>query len=164
MLTYGHRNVQGLALRSDGTVWSVEHGTNRDDEVNLVKGGYNFGWNPVPGYDESTPMTDQSLPGTQRNARWSSGSPTLATSGAAWVRGKKWGAYEGTLAVAALKGERLMFMRFSSAGKYLGMRTPAALRKFGRLRSVSRLPNNDLMVTTANADGHDSVLRVSPKG
>ena len=164
VLSYGHRNVQGLAQRSDGTVWSVEHGTSRDDEVNQVKGGYNFGWNPVPGYDESTPMTDQSLPGTQREARWKSGSPTLATSGAAWVRGSKWGAYEGTLAVAALKGERLMFMRFSASGKYLGMRTPAALRKYGRLRSVSRLPNNDLMVTTANADGQDEVLRVSPKG
>jgi glucose/arabinose dehydrogenase len=164
VLTYGHRNVQGLAQRSDGTVWSVEHGPSRDDEVNQIKGGWNFGWNPVPGYDESTPMTDHSLPGAQHSARWRSGDPTVATSGAAWVRGKEWGAYEGTLAVAALKGQRLMFMRFDSAGTFRGMRTPAALRKFGRLRSVSRLPNNDLMVTTANADGHDSVLRVHPTG
>ncbi len=27
VLTYGHRNVQGLAQRADGTLWSVEHGT-----------------------------------------------------------------------------------------------------------------------------------------
>lgn len=163
VLTYGHRNVQGLTQRADGTLWSVEHGTSRDDEVNRLGGGWNYGWNPVPGYDESTPMTDHGLPGAQQSARWRSGNPTLATSGAAWVRGKKWGAYEGTLAVAALKGERLMFMRFDSKGKFHGMRAPAALRKYGRLRSVSRLPNDDLMVTTANADGHDSVLRVSPK-
>jgi glucose/arabinose dehydrogenase len=26
VLTYGHRNVQGLAQRLDGSVWSVEHG------------------------------------------------------------------------------------------------------------------------------------------
>ncbi len=164
VLTYGHRNVQGLAQRADGTLWSVEHGTNRDDEVNRLGGGWNYGWNPVPGYDESTPMTDHSLPGAQQSARWRSGRPTLATSGAAWVQGKKWGAYEGTLAVAALKGERLMFMRFDSSGRFHGMRAPAEMRKYGRLRSVSRLPNDDLMVTTANADGHDSVIRVSPQG
>ena len=58
VLTFGHRNVQGLAQRPDGSVWSVEHGTSRDDEVNHLGGGGNYGWNPVPGYDESKPMTD----------------------------------------------------------------------------------------------------------
>ena len=58
VLTYGHRNVQGLAQRPGGTLWSVEHGSDRDDEVNQLGGGLNYGWNPVPGYDESKPMTD----------------------------------------------------------------------------------------------------------
>ena len=39
VLTYGHRNVQGLAQRRDGTLWSVEHGSFRDDEVNKLVGG-----------------------------------------------------------------------------------------------------------------------------
>ena len=47
-----------------------------------------------------TPMTDYSLPGVQIGAKWRSGYPTIATSGATWVRGKRWGAYRGTLAVA----------------------------------------------------------------
>ncbi|MQA17659.1 MAG: hypothetical protein GEV09_27350, partial [Pseudonocardiaceae bacterium] len=34
--TYGHRNVQGLAFDPDGTAYAIEHGTNRDDEVNLL--------------------------------------------------------------------------------------------------------------------------------
>ena len=51
--TYGHRNVQGLAQRPDGSLWSVEHGSDRDDEVNLLVPGGDYGWNPVPGYDES---------------------------------------------------------------------------------------------------------------
>ena len=37
--TFGHRNVQGLTQRADGTVWSVEQGTYRDDEVNRSAGG-----------------------------------------------------------------------------------------------------------------------------
>jgi glucose/arabinose dehydrogenase len=164
VLTYGHRNVQGLAQRPGGTLWSVEHGSDRDDEVNQLGGGHNYGWNPVPNYNESKPMTDHTLPGTQTSAKWSSGFPTVATSGAAWVTGDKWGVYENMLAVAALKGERVMFMRFNKAGAYVGMRTPTVLRKYGRLRSVSKLPNGSLMITTANGDGQDSVLKVEPVG
>ena len=164
VLTYGHRNVQGLAQRYDGTLWSAEHGTDRDDEINRLAGGGNYGWNPVPGYDESKPMTDQSLPGTQIEARWSSGSPTVATSGIAFVRGAQWKSYRGMLAVAALKGSRLMFMRFDASGHYVGMRTPSALTRFGRLRSVTNLSNGDLLVTTANGNGHDKVLRIRPRG
>jgi glucose/arabinose dehydrogenase len=160
VLNYGHRNVQGLAQRADGSVWSIEHGPDRDDEINLVVAGGNYGWNPVPGYNESVPMTDQSLPGPQIDAQWSSGYPTLATSGANWVRGAQWGDYDGTLAVAALKASLLMFVKFDSAGHVLWTRTP--ITTFGRLRSVTRAGNGDLLVTTSNG-ADDAVLRVSPR-
>lgn len=164
VFTYGHRNVQGLALRSDGRMWSVEHGTGRDDEVNRLEPAGNYGWNPVPGYDESTPMTDFSLPGRQIGARWRSGAPTIATSGAVWVKGSKWGSYAGTLAVCALKDSRLVFMKFDSNGRFVSMRSPAALRDtFGRLRSVVQTADNDLLVTTANGNGTDKIIRVSPE-
>ncbi|MET3963427.1 glucose/arabinose dehydrogenase [Marmoricola sp. OAE513] len=162
LYTYGHRNVQGLSQRSDGTIWSVEQGTDRNDEVNkLVKGG-NYGWNPVPGYNESRPMTDFGLKGKQRGAKWSSGNPTLATSGGSWVYGKQWGDLNGTLAVAALKANRVVFMKFDKAGKLLWTRTPDALRHSGRLRSVTQAANGDLLITTSNNDS-DAVIRVHPK-
>jgi aldose sugar dehydrogenase len=161
--TYGHRNVQGLSQRSDGSMWSVEQGTNRDDEVNLLVAGGDYGYNPVPGYDESVPMTDQSLPGTQINAKWRSGFPTRATSGGSWIYGKEWGAYNGTLAVAALKDSEVLFMRFSAAGAFQWVRTPPALTRFGRLRSVTPIPGGDFLVTTSNGGGRDSVLRVHPR-
>ncbi|MEJ7744720.1 MAG: PQQ-dependent sugar dehydrogenase [Nocardioidaceae bacterium] len=162
--TYGHRNVQGLAFRPGDRMWSVEHGTYRDDEVNrLVRGG-NYGWNPVPGYNESVPMTDFSLPGRQRAARWNSGEPTIATSGATWVRGKQWGGYRGTLAVGALGGERLVFMKFDANHKLMWTRTPAELDgDFGRLRSVVQTKSGALLVTTANGGGNDKIVRVSPR-
>jgi glucose/arabinose dehydrogenase len=52
LYTYGHRNVQGLALQpGTGLMWTVEHGPDRDDEVNVEQKGGNYGWNPVPGYN-----------------------------------------------------------------------------------------------------------------
>lgn len=161
--TYGHRNVQGLAQRSDGTLWSVEHGPDRDDEINLLVNGGDYGWNPVPGYNESVPMTDFSLPGRQIGARWRSGFPTLAISGARFVRGDQWGALDGTLAVAALKASRMIFMRFDARGRLVRTWAPSVLRQFGRLRSVSRAPNGDLLVTTDEGAGEGAVLRVHPK-
>ena len=166
---YGHRNIQGLARRRDGTIWSIEHGSFRDDEVNIVRKDGDYGWHPVPNspddpaYNEEVPMTDHALPGPQVSARWRSGSTTIATSGGAFVYGRRWGSLNGTLAVAALKGSRVVFMKFDANGQLVRTFTPAALRNFGRLRSVTRAPNGDLVVTTSNGS-NDSVLRVRPRG
>jgi len=167
VFTYGHRNVQGLALRKDGRMWSVEHGTYRDDEVNRLRRGGDYGWNPVPGYNEDKPMTDHSLPGKQVNARWSSGSPTIATSGATWITGKRWGKWQGCLAVAALADASLRIMKFGPGGHFKRMWTPPALNgDFGRLRSVVMGPHNAMFVTTSNGgggSGGDRILRVTPR-
>ena len=160
--TYGHRNVQGLAQRKDGTLWSVEHGTYRDDEINFLRPGRNYGWQPGPGYDESPPMTNYSLPGKQWPARWRSGDPTIACSGASFVSGKGWGAYRGTLAVGCLAGERLMFVKLDRTGHLRWTRAPDALRHQGRLRAVTRV-GHSLLVTTDNGGGTDKILEVRPR-
>jgi aldose sugar dehydrogenase len=160
--TYGHRNVQGLTLRKDasGGVWSIEQGTYRDDEVNVLENGGDYGYNPVPGYNESVPMTDHSLPGQQIGAVWRSGDPTVATSGGDFVYGKRWGAYDGTLAVAALKGERVLFLRLKPTADLAGVRVPPALRKYGRIRTVVDGPGSVIYVTTDNGGGDDVILAV----
>ena len=102
----GHRNIQGMAFRSDGIGMSAEHGPTIDDEINLLVSG-NFGWDPVPGYNESVPMTDLEKFPDAVPAVWSSGSPTLALAGATFIEGSAWGSWDGALAVATLKAEHL---------------------------------------------------------
>jgi len=162
--TYGHRNVQGLSQRADGSLWSIEQGTGRDDEVNKLVNGGDYGYNPVPGYNEAVPMTDQSLPGEQVDAVWSSGDPTLATSGGDFVYGKRLGAYDGTLAVAALKDQQVLFLTISRSGQLQRVRVPAELRKYGRIRTVVDGPGSSFYVTTDNGGGADVILRVRPRG
>ncbi|GAA1996795.1 PQQ-dependent sugar dehydrogenase [Nocardioides kribbensis] len=160
--TYGHRNVQGLAQRADGSLWSVEQGSFRDDEVNRLRNGGDYGWHPVPGYNEQVPMTDRSLPGTQVAARWRSGPSTVATCGATFVRGKQWGALRGALAVAVLKDTEVLFLTFDARGDLRKVRSPAALKEHGRIRQVTQAPGGALLLTTDNGDGNDVVLRVTP--
>ncbi len=160
--TYGHRNVQGLALRKSGQMWSAEHGSYRDDEVNKLKAGGDYGWHPIPGYNETVPMTDHSLPGPQVSAKWSSGEPTIATSGMAWLKGRQWGAWNGQLAVAALAGSELRLMEFGPAGALISEQTVAELDgSFGRLRAVQMGPQQTLYITTSNGSG-DRILKVTP--
>ncbi|MFL6155234.1 MAG: PQQ-dependent sugar dehydrogenase [Marmoricola sp.] len=162
LYTYGHRNVQGLTQRRDGTLWSVEQGTARDDEVNRLVAGGDYGYNPVPGYNESVPMTDQSLPGRQIEAAWSSGPTTDATSGGTFVPTLlKWQGYRGWLAVAALKNQKLIMLHFDRSGRLLTERTEVTDR--GRLRTAVVAPNGDLFVPTDNGNGQDVILRVHPR-
>jgi glucose/arabinose dehydrogenase len=164
--TMGHRNVQGLAVRrGTGQVFSVEHGPDRDDEVNLLRSGANYGWDPVGSgtYDESVPMTDPDIPGAVP-AVWSSGEPTLATSGATFVDGEQWGSYDGLLLVGLLKAQGVLALRLDAAGALeQQFRLPELDGSQGRLRSVEQGTDGDLYVTTDNGDGSDRLLRVTPR-
>jgi glucose/arabinose dehydrogenase len=45
----GHRNQQGLAIDTQGRIWSTEHGPEGGDELNLIVEGGNYGW-PLASY------------------------------------------------------------------------------------------------------------------
>jgi glucose/arabinose dehydrogenase len=160
VFTYGHRNVQGLAQRADGSLWSVEQGTWRDDEVNRLVAGGDYGYHPVPGYDESVPMTDHLLPGRQQSARWSSGPRTNAASGGTFLP-QGWRSWNGSMVVACLKDQRLVVLRPTRTGRLV--QTATALTGHGRLRTPVVAPNGDLLLTTDNGGGADVVLRVRPR-
>ncbi len=157
----GHRNVQGIAFRSaDELGLSTEHGPSVDDEINLLVPG-NFGWDPVPGYDESVPMTDlDKFPGAIE-AIWSSGAPTLALSGAGFVEGRRaWGDWDGALAVATLKAEHLHVYFVDSEGEVTD--DLRVIEDQGRLRSPRQGPDGLLYVTNDGRNDAGRVLRVTP--
>ena len=113
----------------------------------------------MPGYNESVPMTDQSLPGRQFAAAWSSGDPTIATSGGGFVYGKGLGAYNGTFAVAALKAQRVLFLTLSRSGKLQRVHVPgraAAVRPDPHRRRRARIASSTSPPTTAAATTRSS--------
>lgn len=163
--SYGHRNIQGLALRpGTNQMWTVEHGPSRDDEINRIVAGGNYGWDPGSGYNEGVPMTDRSKFPNAIEARFSTGSPTLAMAGGYFVRGRWWGPWKGSLAVASLKNETLRFFRFNKAGDFLSSDIGTELTSlYGRLRTPMAGPNGTLYVTTANGN-NDKIFKVTPTG
>lgn len=164
IFSYGHRNVQGITLFEepiDGIYgYSSEHGTGRDDEINLLKAG-NFGWDPVPGYNESRAMTDLSKYPDAVPAIWSSGDPTIAISGMTIVKGSEWGTWDQAVLTAVQKGQHVRLNKFNNEN--VAIRDEKKLDTFGRIRTVVQGPNGRLYLLTDNGRGQDKVIEVKPK-
>ena len=166
--TYGHRNIQGVALRPDSDqVFTAEHGPDKNDEVNLIQAGKNYGWDPsqggtVDGYDESVPMTDLDRFPDAVPSKWQTGDITEAVCAATFLEGDQWGTLNGTLVITALKGAKVIFLTLSKEGDVVSVAVPPEFSStFGRLRAARSGPDGALYLTSSNGDD-DKLLRVTP--
>ncbi len=169
VLSYGHRNIQGVTVRpGSGTVFTAEHGPRSNDEVNLIRAGGNYGWDPsrggtVGGYDESVPMTDLERFPDAVPAIWQSGDRTQAICGAAFLDGAQWGGLDGALVITALKGAKLLALTLDASGAVQSVAVPEPTNgPYGRLRAARLGPDGALYVTTSNGDD-DALLRITPR-
>jgi glucose/arabinose dehydrogenase len=165
--TYGHRNVQGVAIRpGTGQAFSAEHGPDVDDEVNLLQAAGNYGWDPsrggtMGGYNESVPMTDKDRFPDAIEAVWSTGDYTEAICAAVFLSGKQWGSLDGALALTALKGSKVLLLTLGPDNKVQHIAVPPELDDtHGRLRAARLGPDGALYVTTDNGRD-DELLRVT---
>ncbi|OZC71338.1 glucose dehydrogenase [Rhodococcus sp. 06-462-5] len=166
IFTLGHRNVQGLAIRpGTGQIYEVEQGTTRDDELNLLVPGGNYGYRPdrLPFiYDESVPMTDPTrVPGALA-AVWSSGSPTIATPGLTFANGAGWGSWNGAAVISSQQGEKLTFLKLSEDGTEYVDEADALVGTYGRLRSLTSFGDDGAFLLTTDNGSDDKVLLVTP--
>ena len=157
---YGHRNLQGIAVQpSTGRMYSAEHGTDRDDEINLIRKGANYGWEPGPGYNENRPMTDLTKFPNAVRAVWRSGAPTVATSGITFLTGARWKDWNGAMAVGQLAGHgnRLILIDRNGRATSTMMRGTSS---YERIRTVQLGPDGALYFTTSNGSD-DRIVRVT---
>jgi len=166
--TYGHRNIQGVALRPDSDqVFTAEHGPSKNDEVNLLASGKNYGWDPsqggtVGGYDEGVEMTDLGRFPDAVPAKWQTGDMTEAVCAATFLSGEQWGALDGALVITALKGAKVLMLSLSERGDVTSVAVPPEFTStFGRLRAARSGPDGALYLTTSNGQD-DKLLRVTP--
>ena len=147
--SYGHRNVEGLALDAAGRLWATEFGEQSADELNLIRPGRNYGWPAVEGRAEDRRYTAP-------RATWSPTS-TCSPAGLA-VAGS-------TAFVGALQGRCLFGVPLS--GSRAGRPRAYLKGDHGRIRTVALAPDGSLWITTSNTDGRatpgpgdDRILRL----
>jgi glucose/arabinose dehydrogenase len=160
--TFGHRNPQGISFRpGDNAPYAIEHGPASNDEVNELVPGGNGGWDPVPGYDQSVPMTDlQKFPNAMIPAWRSGDSGTVAPSGGTFLTGSQWKSWDGALVVAFLKDSRARVMFLDGNGN-VSFAT-RILEDGIRLRSAVQGPDGNLYISTDVGGGNGAIWRVVP--
>ena len=148
--SYGHRNPQGIAWSSDGTMYASEFGQNTWDELNIIKAGSNYGWPDVEGIENRDGFVDP-----VQQWKTSDASPSGMTFAG------------GLLYIANLRGEVLRTVPVSN------MNSSQELYKevYGRIRDVTRAPDGRIWFITNNTDGRgspgpddDRILSIPVKG
>ncbi|WBB62857.1 PQQ-dependent sugar dehydrogenase [Streptomyces sp. WMMC500] len=147
--SYGHRNVQGLAWDDDKRLWAAEFGDQQWDELNLIEPGGNYGWPEAEGRENLEGMVDPVV-------QWAT--PDASPSGIAYAEGSIW--------MASLRGERLW--RIPLDGTEAAADPQAFFDgEYGRLRTVQRASDGDLLLMTNETDlrgspeqGDDRILRL----
>lgn len=157
--TYGHRNVQGLAVHPEtGELWANEHGPQGGDELNRIVAGKNYGW-PIAthgreytGEGIASPVADGV---EQPVVFWV---PSLGISGLTIYAGDRFPAWKGNFFVGALALMNVNRVAFNDRGPWGREALFGALRQ--RIRDVRQGPDGYLyLAVDAPASG---ILRVEP--
>ena len=138
IFSYGHRNVQGMALNPEtGQIWAHEHGPQGGDEVNIIEAGKNYGW-PLITYGAEYGTGSKIGVGTEREGLeqplhyWN---PSIAPSGMDF--------YQGDVLIGALAYQLLSKLTITdntvTAEKQLFQ------GEFGRIRDVHTDSKNDVV-------------------
>ena len=145
--SYGHRNPQGIAWHPlSGGLYSSEHGPTRNDEINIIVKGQNYGW-PTE-CDEASGFTNAIRCYTEF---------TLAPAGIAF--------YKNDLYVAGLRGKQIRRIIFDDDYRTI-LSEEELFIDLGRIREVVE-HDGYLYIATSNRDGRgiprlndDKIIRV----
>jgi aldose sugar dehydrogenase len=153
--SYGHRNIQGAALHPDtGELWTVEHGPQGGDELNVPAAGANHGW-PVITYGRNYGLGTKIGDGTERDdiappiRHWV---PTsIAPAGMAFVTSDRYPGWKGNLFIGTLRGAHLV--RLELDGRKVVREEKLLTDRNTRIRDVRQGPDGWLYIATDSPDG-----------
>ncbi|MBI4152261.1 PQQ-dependent sugar dehydrogenase [Candidatus Woesearchaeota archaeon] len=146
--SYGHRNPQGLAWHPQTQqLYAAEHGPTRNDEINLITKGQNYGW-PT----ECTETLEEQVKPLRCYTEF-----TLAPGGIAFAGN--------TLYITGLRGTQLRKITFAADHKTI-IKEEEIISHLGRLRDIVE-HGGYVYFTTSNRDGRglpapgdDKIVRI----
>lgn len=159
--TYGNRNIQGIASHpTTNQIWTIEHGPQGGDELNLMKPGVNYGW-PVITYGVNYGIGTKIGEGTHKDGMsqpvhyWV---PSIATSSVLFYSGEKFPNWKGNAFVSSLRFGQLA--RLEMADNKVVKEERLINGAVGRIREVKEGPDGLLYILTDDTNG--KLLRLVP--
>jgi glucose/arabinose dehydrogenase len=151
--SYGHRNVQGFAWTSAGTLLATEHGPSGEngwcchDEINLIQPGKNYGWPLTYAGQEKDSLTPALMHSGQDT--WAPSGCTYLPAGAIWPN---------CLVVATLRGQCLQRFYLNVSGTQIVNRTDTLKNQLNRIRTVTLSPDGALVFSSSNSGNAAALL------
>ncbi len=144
--TLGHRNAQGLLLHPNGLLYSSEHGTQIDDEVNIIESGRNYGWPNVIGKIDNAERDFATRNNVVESvAEWT---PAIAPSDLAWYSSDRMPSLRNKMLMAVLRDQVLYALTLSAKGRSVVREETFFSSRFGRLRDVLVSPDGRIFLAT----------------
>ena len=151
--SYGHRNVQGLAIHPEtGDIWTNEHGPQGGDELNRIQPGRNYGW-PVIGFGVNYTTGLAIHAGTHREGMeqpvhvWV---PSIGISGLMIYTGSRFPEWRGNIFAGGMVGQQLA--RLTLDGQRVVSRE-TLVPQMGRIRDVRQGPDGYIYLVTDDREG-----------
>ena len=151
VFSLGFRNPQGMAWDKSGNLYVTDFGPTKNDEINLVQSGQNYGW------------PSQECSGGDFVDAIVCYDPSIEPGGIVIYSGEKLG-IKGNLIMASLRSSHLYQLEINEDGL---VSQKSILSGIGRIRDVNEGPDENLYVITSNTDGKgfpdrtdDKLLRI----
>ncbi len=159
--SYGHRNIQGATLASDGVLWTTEHGPRGGDELNRTEAGKNYGW-PVITYGEEYQggaIGEGTAKAGMEQPVWY-WTPVIAASGLTFYTGDAIPGWKGSLLAGSMTPGGLVRLEMQNGRVVKEERYLVEMKE--RFRAVKQGPDGFVYVLTDQPAGR--VLRIKPAG
>ncbi len=157
--SYGHRNIQGAYMWND-QLWTIEHGPQGGDELNIPEPGGNYGW-PVVSYGQKysgAPIGTgkASADGFEEPVYfWD---PVIAPAGMHPYDGDMFPDWQGDLLISSLTPGGLVRLEIADGRVVAEERL---LMDIGRVRDVEIDADGAILILTDRPDG--ALVRLTPK-
>lgn len=149
--TSGYRNPQSAAVHpGTGALWTVEHGAQGGDEINVARAGKDYGW-PTVAYGEQyggAPIGEGLTARADVEQPIYYWDPVIAPSGAAFYDAPVFPAWRRSFFVGGLGGQHLA--RLTLDGERI-IGEERLLESRGRIRDVRVSPSGTLLVSDESA-------------
>ena len=163
--TLGHRNPQGLTWGSNGILYSSEHGSSDNDEINVLEKAGNYGFPKVQGFcDERSEQ--RFCEREQVKEPIHSWTPTVAPSGIDYYGHNEIPEWTNSLLITTLKsgdgldGQRLLQAKLDYTGKRVEEINEFLTYSFGRLRDVMVTPDGRIFICTSNQESNQNAQKI----